>query len=207
MMKSLAFVMQALMENELLSSIRAGTNATFTLEIVGKSRDLGDGFEERIKEIDRGLKLFDRSESLNPGNEKDSMLGDEMSSEHITKSLAFGQNGQPEKVTTQGVQLGPKGELLSNILNTLEFDVTTMEFEPKCELLSNYFNTSNTFINEPPMYTVELINGLADLGGHAHACMAMQKVECNVDNVVNNMGLPSPLPSNTKTLPLSDITN
>ena len=77
---------------------------------------MGDGFEERIKEIDKGLKLFDRSESLNRGNEKDCMLGDETSSEHVTKSLAFGKNGQPEKVTTQGVQLGPEGELLSNIL-------------------------------------------------------------------------------------------
>ena len=57
------------------------------------------------------------------------------------------------------------------------------------------------------MYTVELINGLADLGGHAHASMPMQNVECSVDNAVNNVGLPSPLPSNTKTLPLSDITN
>ena len=131
------------------SDVGAGTKAMFTLETVGKSRDLGDGFEECIEEIDRGLKLFDRSESLNPGNEKDRMLGDEISSEHATKSLAFGQNGQPEKVTTQGVQLGPKGELLSNILNTLEFDVTTMEFEPKGELLSNNFNTSNAFINEP----------------------------------------------------------
>ena len=44
-------------------------------------------------------------------------------------------------MTTQGVQLGPKGELLSNILNTLESDVTTMEFEPKGELLSNNLNT------------------------------------------------------------------
>ena len=165
---------------------------------MGKSRDLGDGFEERIAEIDRGLKLFDRSESLNPGNEKDRVLGDEISSEHATKSLAFGQNGQPEKVTTQGVQLGPKGELLSNILNTLESDVTTMEFEPKGELLSNNFNTSNAFINEPLVYTVELINGLADLGGHAHASMPMQNIECSVDNAVNNVGLPSPLPSNTK---------
>ena len=189
------------------SDIGAGTKATFTLETVGKSRDLGDGFEERIEEIDRGLKLFDRSESLNSGNEKDRMLGDEISSEHATKSLAFGQNGQPEKVTTQGVQLGPKGELLSNILNTLESDVTTMEFEPKGELLSNNFNTSNAFINEPLVYTVELINGLADLGGHAHASMPMQNVVCTVDNAVNNVGLPSPLPSNTKNLPLSDITN
>ena len=64
---------------------------------MGKSRDLGDGFEERIAEIDRGLKLFDRSESLNPGNEKDRMLGDEISSEHTTKSLDFGQNGHLEK--------------------------------------------------------------------------------------------------------------
>ena len=189
------------------SDVGAGTKATFTLETVGKSQDLGDGFEERIEEIDRGLKLFDRSESLNPGNEKDRMLGDEISSEHATKSLAFGQNGQPEKVTIQGVQLGPKGELLSNILDTLESNVTTMEFEPKGELLSNNFNTSNAFINEPLVYTVELINGLADLGGHAHASMPMQNVECSVDNAVNNVGLPSPLPSNTKTLPLSDITN
>ena len=45
------------------------------------------------------------------------MLGDEISSEHTTKSLDFGQNGHLEKVTTQGVQLGPKGELLSNILS------------------------------------------------------------------------------------------
>ena len=73
------------------------------METVGKSRDLGDGFEERIEEIDKGLKLFDRSESLNLGNEKDCMLGDETSFEHATKSLAFGKNGQPEKVTTQGV--------------------------------------------------------------------------------------------------------
>lgn len=69
---------------------------------------MGDGFEKRIEEIDRGLKLFDRSESLNPGNEKDHMLGDEISSEHATKRLAFGQNGQPEKVTTQGFSLGQK---------------------------------------------------------------------------------------------------
>ena len=123
------------------SDVGAGTKATFTLETVGKSQDLGDGFEERIEEIDRGLKLFDRSESLNPGNEKDRMLGDEISSEHATKSLAFGQNGQPEKVTIQGVQLGPKGELLSNILDTLESNMTTMEFEPKGELLSNNLNT------------------------------------------------------------------
>ena len=47
--------------------------------------------------------------------------------------------------------------------------MTTMEFEPKGELLSNNFNTSNAFINEPLVYSVELINGLANLGGHAHA--------------------------------------
>ena len=47
--------------------------------------------------------------------------------------------------------------------------MTTMEFEPKGELLSNNFNTSNAFINEPRVYTMELINGLADLGGYAHA--------------------------------------
>nr|POE70506.1 branched-chain-amino-acid aminotransferase 5, chloroplastic [Quercus suber] len=135
------------------------------------------------------------------------MLGDEINSEHATKILAFGQNGQPEKVTTQGVQLGPKGKLLSNILNTLESNVTTMEFEPKGELLSTNFNTSNAFINEPLVYTVELFNGLIDLGGHAHASMPMQNVECSVDNAVNNVRLPSPLPSNTKTLPLSDIMN
>ena len=35
----------------------------------------------------------------------------------------------------------------------------------------------------------------------------MQNVKCSVDNAVNNVGLPSPLPSNTKALPLSDITN
>nr|POE91760.1 hypothetical protein CFP56_48499 [Quercus suber] len=147
------------------SDVGAGTEATFTLEIVGKSKDLGDGFEERIEEIDRGLKLFDRSESLNPSNEKDRMLGDEISSEHATKSLAFGK------------------------------------------LLATNFNKSNAFINEPLVYTVEVFNGLADLGGHAHASMPMQNVECSVDNAVNNMGLPSRLPSNTKTLPLSDITN
>ena len=85
--------------------------------------------------------------------------------------------------------------------------MTTMEFEPKGELLSNNFNTSNAFINEPLVYSVELINGLANLGGHAHVSMPMQNVECSVDNAINSVGLPSPLPSNTKTLPLSDITN
>ena len=47
--------------------------------------------------------------------------------------------------------------------------MTIMEFEPKGELLSNNVNTSNAFINEPLVYSVELINGLADLGGHAYA--------------------------------------
>nr|POF24975.1 hypothetical protein CFP56_52090 [Quercus suber] len=79
------------------SDVGAGTEATFTLETVGKSQDLGDGFEERIEEIDRGLKLFDRSESLNLGNEKDRMLGDEISSEHATKSLAFEDKWLPDR--------------------------------------------------------------------------------------------------------------
>ena len=45
------------------------------------------------------------------------------------------------------------------------------------------------------------------MGWQTWEVMPMQNVECSVDNAVNNVGLPSPLPSNTKALPLSDITN
>ena len=46
------------------------TEVMTTLERVGKSRDFGDGFEERIKEIDGGLKMFDKVESLKPDIKK-----------------------------------------------------------------------------------------------------------------------------------------
>ena len=77
-----------------------------TLERVGKGQDFGDGFEERIKEIDRGLKMFDKVESLKPDIEKVRILGEHISSEHATKNLVSGQRRQAEKVTTHRVQGG-----------------------------------------------------------------------------------------------------
>ena len=86
-------------------------------------------------------------------------------------------------------------------------DVTTMEFEPTGVLLSNASNMCNAFINDSHVNTVELNNGLADLGGQFHATMPMQNVVGSDNSALNNVGLNGPFSFSAKTLPLSDITN
>ena len=101
---------------------------------------------------------------------------------------------------------GTKGGEIST-KDTSVTDVTTMEFEPASVLLSNASNIRNAFINDSHVNTVELNNGLADLGGQFHATMPMQNVVGSDNSALNNVGLNGPFSFSAKTLPLSDITN
>ena len=122
------------------------------------------------------------------------------------KGPAMSKKQSSSKEVPENRDGGTKGGEMST-KDTLVTDVTTMEFEPVSVLLSNASNIHNAFINDSHVNTVELNNGLADLGGQFHATMPMQNVRGSDNSALNNVGLNGPFSFNAKTLPLSDITN